>query len=441
MQILKIKLLAISLLGLVIAVKGQTDSTKNPNIIIFFTDDQGYGDLGVYGAEGIETPNFDQLAKEGIRFTDFYVPATVCTPSRAALLTGKYPKRVNLHEAVIYPYSKHGLAPEEITMGEMLKEQGYYTSCIGKWHLGHLPEFMPNNQGFDYFYGVPYSNDMNNYLYKSIDFQAPPLPLYRNDEKIGEGPDQRYLTSLYTGETINVIKNRSDSPFFIYLAHNMPHTPLYVSEAFSGKSEQGLYGDVIMELDWSLGEIVRTLKEEGIYDNTIIFFASDNGPVRSVGGSAGPLKGQKAQTWEGGQRVPAILTWPAKIPPNQVDGEMVTTMDLFPTFAGIVNYPTPTTLELDGWNVLDLLRNPNGELPERPFLYYGRNGDLEAIRLGDWKLHVAKAIGWDKTNGVFPVSLYNLKDDIGEVHNLSEQYPDKVRELRELMIEIDKQIQ
>lgn len=418
----------------------QTTTPKSPNILVFFTDDQGYGDLGVYGAVGFETPNLDQLASEGILFTDFYVPSTVCTPSRAALLTGKYPKRVNLHESVIFPFSSHGLAQKEITLAEMLKERGYITACIGKWHLGHLPQFMPSNQGFDYFFGVPYSNDMNNYYYKTNNFQSPPLPLYRNEDKIAEDPNQGNLTSMYTVETIDVIKNRGDSPFFIYLAHNMPHTPLYVSEAFRGKSELGLYGDVIMELDWSMGEIVKALKSEGIYENTIILFTSDNGPVRSVGGSAGPLRGQKAQTWEGGQRVPAILTWPAQIPPRQVNQELVTTMDLFPTFASIVNYPIPPSLQLDGTNVLGALRNPQEKIGNRPFLYYGRDGSLEAIRMGKWKLHIGKEIGWDRADGPFPVSLYNLKDDIGEMNDLSHRHPRKVRKLKELMFEKDKQI-
>ncbi len=226
----------------------------------------------------MKRPHLDKLASEGLRFTDFYVPATVCTPSRAGLLTGKYPKRVGLHEAVLFPYSENGLSPEEYTMAEMLQNKGYATACIGKWHLGHKDKFMPNNQGFDYFFGVPYSNDMDNYYYQGQDFQSPPLPLYRNRELIEEGPDQSYLTKRYTEEAIRQIKGHKDQPFFIYLAHNMPHLPLHASPAFLGKSEKGLYGDVIMELDWSVGEIVKTLKEEGIYDHTLFIFTSDNGP-------------------------------------------------------------------------------------------------------------------------------------------------------------------
>src|SRR5699024_6457705 len=224
--------------------------------------------------------------KEGLKFTDFYVPATVCTPSRAALLTGKYPKRVGLHEAVLFPYSEDGLVPKEYTLAELLKDNGYSTSMIGKWHLGHQQKFMPNNQGFDYFFGVPYSNDMNNYYYEKEDFQAPPLPIYHNKEVIERDPDQRYLTKRYTEKTIQRIRGAGeDQPFFIYLAHNMPHVPLHASSTFKGKSEKGLYGDVIMELDWSVGRIIKALKEEVVYHNTVFLFSSYNGPVPRVGGS------------------------------------------------------------------------------------------------------------------------------------------------------------
>ncbi|WP_242130851.1 sulfatase family protein [Aestuariivivens marinum] len=413
---------------------------NKPNIIIFFTDDQGYADVGVYGAEGFETPHLDALANDGIRFTDFYVPATVCTPSRVALLTGKYPKRVNMQEGVLSPYSTSGLDPNEYTLAELLKDNGYTTSCIGKWHLGHLEEFMPNNQGFDEFYGVPYSNDMDGYYYSHNSFQSPPLPFYRNTELVGEGIDQRLLTKRYTEEAVKQIKEQQKGqPFFMYLAHTMPHTPLHVSEQFSGKSTLGLYGDVIMELDWSMGEIVSALKEEGIYENTIIIFTSDNGPQI---GSAKPLRGKKAQTWEGGQRVPGIMSWPKKIPKGTVSSEMVTTLDVFPTLAKVVGANIETLKGLDGDDISAFITRPNSvKLKERPFYYYARNGDLEAVRLGDWKLHISKSLGWNaKEDGEFQTALYNLKTDIGEQHNIAEKHPAIVDRLKQIMIVFDAEL-
>ena len=425
------------LLGLLFVSCKEKEAHKKPNIIIFFTDDQGYADVGVYGAEGFETPNFDALAKDGITFTDFYVPATVCTPSRAALLTGKYPKRMNMHEGVLSPYSTTGLDPNEYTLAELLKDNGYVTSCIGKWHLGHLKEYMPNNQGFDAFYGVPYSNDMDSHYYAHNNYQSPPLPFFRNTEIIGEGLDQRLLTKMYTEEAVKQIKERQKGlPFFMYLAHNMPHTPLHVSDKFSGKSTLGLYGDVIMELDWSMGEIVNALKEEGLYEDTIIIFTSDNGPEK---GSAKPLRGKKAETWEGGQRVPGIMSWPNKIPSGIVSTEMVTTLDLFPTLAKVADAKMETLKDLDGNDILTFLMHPNSEkLEERPLYYYARNGDLEAVRLGDWKLHISKSRGWNiEKDGEFKTALYNLKTDVGEQHNVADKHPEIVDNLKQMMVDFD----
>jgi len=401
---------------------------KQPNIIIFFTDDQGYADVGCYGAKGYETPNLDQLAADGIKFTDFYVPATVCTPSRAGLLTGRYPVRSGLHEAVLFPFSEGGIPDEEYTMAEMLRDNGYETICIGKWHLGHKTQYMPLNNGFDEFFGVPYSNDMDNHYYRDIDFQSPPLPLYRNNEIIESGPDQDYLTNIYTEEAVRQIKERGDRPFFIYLAHNMPHYPLHASPAFKGKSKLGIFGDVIMELDWSAGEIVKCLKEEGIFDKSIFIFTSDNGPAA---GSAEPLRGRKAQTWEGGQREPAIICWPDKIPAGIVSSQFVSTMDLMPTIATITGAKIPEAINFDGMNISSFLNNPEAvSLPDRPFYYWSRDGEIEAVRLGDWKLHIKKTRGWNKEEqGDFPVSLYNLKEDVSEQKNLAMDNPEKVEEL------------
>ncbi|MDT0552673.1 sulfatase family protein [Urechidicola vernalis] len=428
------------ILGVCLAIKcvGFSQNSERPNILIFFTDDQGYADVGVYGAEGFETPHLDDLASEGLKFTNFYVPANVCTPSRAALLTGKYPIKVGLHSGVVSPYSTHGLEPEEITLAEVLKEGGYATSIIGKWHLGHEERYMPYNQGFDEFYGVPYSNDMDSYYYKHNDFQSPPLPFYRNEKIIGEGVDQRYLTKMYTEEAVKQIEERNtEKSFFMYVAHNMPHEPLYVSEKFEGKSDLGLYGDVIMELDWSMGQIVKALKEEGIYENTIIIFTSDNGPRI---GSAKPLRGMKAETWEGGHRVPGIISWPNNIPKNEVINAVVSTLDLFPTLldiAGIREMPN-----LDGRNIKKFLSNPSKlELQDEPIFFYGRNGEMEAVRYGKWKLHIAKARGWNKKkDGSFPVSLYDLDIDISESTDVSKQHSEIVEKLKKLIKEFENSL-
>jgi len=410
-----------------------------PNVIIIFTDDQGYSDLSSYGAVGIETPNIDALAASGIRFTDFYVPATVCTPSRAALMTGSYPKRVGLHEAVLFPFSEEGLNTNEVTMAEVFKSSGYATACIGKWHLGHQPEFMPNRQGFDHFFGVPYSNDMDGYFYRGRDFQSPPLPLYKNEKLVESGPDQRYLTKRYTEELTEYIEGHGQEPFFIYMAHNMPHIPLHTSEDFAGSSKQGLYGDVIQEIDWSVGEIVKTLKAMGLYDNTIIVFTSDNGPHRGKnGGTAQPLRGFKASTWEGGQRVPGIISWPNRIPAGVESNAVINTMDLFPSLTRFAGAELPASRVIDGRDLSDYLLNPKDQsVADAPFYYYARNGEVEAVRLGKWKLHVKKSIGWTEENGTFTPMLINLDDDISETTNLAAQEPEIVEQLAELITEFD----
>jgi arylsulfatase A len=423
---------------LVISSCSDRAHVERPNILIFLTDDQGYADVGVYDAEGFVTPHLDRLADQGIRFTNFYVPATVCTPSRAGLLTGQYPKRVGLHEAVIYPFSTHGLELEHITLAEALRDAGYETYHIGKWHLGHEEQYMPNNQGFDYFYGVPYSNDMDSHYYAHNAYQSPPLPLFRNDSVIGSGIDQRFLTLMYTREAVSQIRNRdARRPFFMYMAHSMPHVPLHVSEQFKDSSEAGLYGDVIMELDWSMGEIVKALEQEGERDNTIIIFTSDNGPQL---GSAGPLRGKKAETWEGGQRVPGIISWPQYIAGGKVSHQVISTLDLFPTLlkqAGVLErYEKRITL--DGRDISAHLKDTEEMLPDHPFYYYNRNGRLEAVRLGKWKLHIAKELGWDKkTNGSFETALYDLSEDPGEQVNRANEHPEVVKMLHDMMLQFD----
>jgi arylsulfatase A len=413
---------------------------RKPNFVVIFTDDQGYGDIGSYGARGFSTPNLDRLSSRGVRFSDFYVAATVCTPSRAALLTGCYPKRVGLHEGVLFPFSEHGLGLSERTIAEELRPLGYRTACVGKWHLGHHPEMMPNRQGFDYFYGVPYSNDMDGHQYRNPHFKAPPLPLFENDRLIASGPKQAHLTRRYTEAATRFIRESGDAPFFLYLAHSMPHLPLHVSENFAGSSERGLYGDVIEEIDWSVGEIVRTLEDCGIDGDTLVIFTSDNGPVlRKNAGTAGPLRGGKASTWEGGQRVPCIAAWPGRTPAGTACRELATTMDLLPTFVSLAGGHPPGTRKIDGHDISALLFSPRtARTPSDAFYYYGRDGKLEAIREGSYKLHTAKSRGWGKKKGPFPVSLYDLNVDVAEKNNIAEDHPDLVERLREKMRAFDE---
>jgi len=299
---------------------------EKPNVVLIFCDDLGYADLGCYGSQNIRTPNLDRMASEGARFTDFYVAASVCTPSRAALMTGCYAKRLGLQHRVLFPYSDEGLNPEEITLAEVLKEQGYATGCFGKWHLGHTPEFLPPAQGFDEYRGIPYSNDIGNPFYsrnskgEDIGFVAPPLPWYEGKDIIEEDPDQRYLTSRITQDTIDFIERHQDKPFFAYVPHAMPHKPLAASPRFRGKSKAGLYGDVIEELDWSVGAIMDKIDSLGLKEKTIIMFSSDNGGVLvkndpEYGSSfMGPLRGHKNTSWDGGHRVPFIVRWPGSVP-------------------------------------------------------------------------------------------------------------------------------
>ncbi|MEC3908478.1 sulfatase [Tamlana sp. 2201CG12-4] len=429
-------LLLFALLTMSCQIKPDNKDGSKPNVIIIFTDDQGYADLSCYGATAYQTPHLDHLAAQGIRFTDFYVPATVCTPSRAALLTGAYPKRVGMHKGVLRPFSDTGLSPDEYTMAEMLKDVGYQTACIGKWHLGHHPEFMPNNQGFDYYFGVPYSNDMDSYYYSTVNFQSPPLPLYENEKQIEAGPDQRYLTKRFTDVAIDYIKEHKEASFFVYLAHIMPHIPLHASEDFEGKTSYGLYGDVITELDWNVGRLVTFLKKEGLFENTIIVYTSDNGPHQAVNeGSAKPLRGWKTQTWEGGQRVPGIITWPKEIPSKIVSDELITTMDLMPTLAAITKGTLPNDKPVDGRNIEHFLKNPVSKIEESPFFYYATNGEVEAVRMGKWKLHIAK-----RAHQNFSVTLYDLQNDVGEKNNLADKHPEIVDQLQTVIANFDEQL-
>ncbi|MHC4573244.1 MAG: sulfatase-like hydrolase/transferase [Planctomycetota bacterium] len=400
-------------------------SAGKPNFIVIFTDDQGYADVGCFGAEGFETPNLDRMAAEGAKFTSFYSAAPVCSPARAALLTGCYPMRVSIPR-VLFPRDNIGLNPNEITIADILKARGYATCCIGKWHLGHLPEFLPTRQGFDYYFGIPYSNDMK------------PVVLIEGEETIEVKPDQSRLTRRYTEKAVEFIKKNKDRPFFLYLPHTMPHVPLYASDAFKGKSKQGLYGDVIMEIDWSVGQILKTVKQLGIDDKTVVIFTSDNGPWLSKGdhgGCAKPLRDGKFATYEGGMREPAIMRWPGKIPAGMVCSEMATTMDFLPTFAKLAGARVPADRTIDGKDIWALMTDPKAKTPYKEFFYYFER-QLGAVRSGNWKLVLERKRGSRR----IAAGLYNLGEDIGEQNDVSAQHPEIVRRLTALADKIREDI-
>jgi arylsulfatase A-like enzyme len=419
--------------------------TENPpNIILIFADDLAYGDLGVYGAKGWNTPNLDQLAADGTRFTQFYVPHAVCTASRAALLTGTYANRLELYGALDHT-ANHGLHPKETTIADMLQDRGYATGMVGKWHLGHHPEFMPTRQGFDSFFGLPYSNDMWPNHPETKDYY-PPLPLIEGEKTIAHLEDQRELTSWYTYKSLEFIEENHHKPFFLYLAHSMPHVPLYVSDKFAGKSAQGAYGDVMMEIDWSVGEIRKKLKVLGLEENTLIIFTSDNGPWLSYGGHAGlqaGLREGKGTSWEGGIRVPAIFTWPGKIPAGLVQNQAAMTIDILPTLAKLTDSKLPQ-LKIDGSDISPLIRGENA--PPKPYYAYYNRNELQAVIYGKWKLvfpHTYRTIpsGTEMRNDGIPVKyinvklenaqLFDLAKDPGETADVSAQNPEILAQLNQ----------
>ncbi len=419
-----------------------------PNFVIIFTDDQGYADVGCYDAKGFKTPNLDRMAKEGMRFTDFYSAAPSCTPSRAALMTGCYPQRVGL-PAVIGPLgpdwtkggAKTGISDKEQTIAELLKEAGYATACFGKWHLGHYPKFFPTRHGFDEYFGLPYSNDMWKPNYEAY----PDLPLMEQTRVIEYNPDQTQLTTWYTERAVKFIEKNKAGPFFLYVPHSMPHVPLFVSDKFKGKSKNGMFGDVIMEIDWSVGQILSVLKRSGIDENTFVMFTSDNGPWMVYGdhsGHAEPLREGKGTTFDGGQREPCIMRWPEKIPPGSVCTEVASTMDILPTFVKLAGAKMPK-LKIDGHDIRPLLFNePGAESPYEAFYFY-RDNRLEGVRSGKWKLHVPHEYrtvleyGNGGTHGKYhnvkiELSLFDLANDIGEERDVSSVHPKVVKRLMAL---------
>ena len=431
------KILLLCLSVLFASISYCTAQEKKPNIIIFFADDMGYGDLGCFGSPNIRTPHIDQLADEGMKLTSFYVTGPVCTPSRAGLLTGRYP--LHTLSGNLGPNSKGGLALNEPIIAEVLKGAGYRTMAIGKWHLGYATKnYLPTGRGFDHFYGLPYSNDMT----KPWVNTEVPLKLYIDEEPIKTVDyDQESLTIDYTNEAIKFIKADADKPFFLYLPYSMPHLPISTSSDFKGKSEGGLYGDVIETIDWSVGEVMKTLKDLGLDDNTLIIFSSDNGPWHELPnrmlqkgveswhqGTAGPLHGSKGSTYEGGMRVPGIFYWKGQIPSGQVSSNIATTMDIFPTLLEITGTPAPKEKEFDGLNILSFLKGKT-DSPRTEF-YFFRGRTLEAIREGDWKLRYSneRKPSVDRDDPV-TIELFNMKDDAGENYNRASLHPDMVQAL------------
>jgi arylsulfatase A len=396
-----------------------------PNIILINCDDLGYGDLGCYGSAVNQTPALDRMAAEGMRFTDFYMASPVCSPSRGAMLTGCYPPRIGFGSFdgkwVLFPGQSLGLHPDEKTIARLLKDQGYATKIVGKWHCGDQPEFLPTRHGFDGYYGIPYSNDMG--IQKEDDVY-PPLPLLRDEKVIQAQPDQRGITERYVEESVRFIRDNKEQPFFLYLAHMHVHLPHYPPERFLRESANGPYGAAVAAIDWATDVLLHELKSLGLDENTLVVFTSDNGSrARDEGGSNAPLRSTKGTTWEGGQRVPCIMRWPGKIPAGQVCRELALSMDFYPTLAALAGAEIPTDRTIDGKDIRDLAFGREGaSSPHEAFFYYKRNS-IEAVRAGKWKLHVRK-------DNDEICQLYNLEDDIGESRDLAAANPDIVAALR-----------
>jgi len=430
------------------AAQAQNQNNKKPNVIILFTDDQGYGDMGCYGAKNIETPNLDKMASQGTRFTNFYVAASSCTPSRASLLTGCYPQRVGLPN-VVDDLSKKGLSSNEHTIADYLKQNGYATAMFGKWHLGHQPEFMPNRHGFTEFFGIPYSNDMWPFHPKPA-HEYPPIPLYSNETVLEYNPNINELTTRFTNKSVDFINKHKDDPFMIYLPYSQPHVPVGVSDKFRGKSEQGLYGDAIMEIDWSVGQIIGALDKNGISENTIVLFSSDNGPWLTYGnhaGSTGGLREGKGSTFDGGQKVPFLVRMPGRIPAGKVNDQMLTALDILPTILHITNSSMPKIKPVDGQNVWNNMR---GKSKDHKAFFFVKGDEVQAVRDGKWKLHLPHKYRivlsegkdgipgkQDNYGGEIELSLFNVDKDPNETKNLASKYPKVVAQLKTLIADFD----
>ncbi|MEZ6116971.1 MAG: sulfatase [Pirellulaceae bacterium] len=428
--------LRLSALLVMLSLADTTDRIQaaSPNFVVIFCDDLGYGDLGCFGNPNIRTPNLDRMAADGQKWTSFYVAAPVCTPSRAGLLTGRLPIRNGMtspKRVVLFPDSGGGLPAEEITIAEMLKDQGYNTACIGKWHLGHLPQFLPRMQGFDSYFGIPYSNDMH---------ANGGVPLMRNEDVIERPTDQTTVTKRYTEAAIEFLESQdAETPFFLYLPHTMPHIPIFASNDFKGRSSRGLYGDVVQELDWSVGQILQTLRDTGLSQNTLVVFTSDNGPwlsQRLNGGSAGLLRAGKGTTFEGGMRVPTIFWWPDQIEAGSVVTEMGCTTDLMATFASLSGGSVPSDRTMDSLDLSAVLQG-NGSSPRKSMFYYTR-GELYAVRHENYKLHLRsrEPVHYGRPPIEHdPPLLYDVEVDPGEQYDIAEKNSNVVSRLKRLIEE------
>jgi arylsulfatase len=440
------KIIAVSLPILFFSFILKDKAVSKPNVVLVYLDDMGFGDLSRNGAQGYQTPNFDKMAHDGIYFSQFYSPQAVCTASRAGLLTGCYPNRLGFSGALDHT-AKIGLNSEEETIAELLKDEGYSTAAFGKWHLGHLPEFLPTKHGFDEFYGIPYSHDMwpNHPVTKNY---YPELPLIEGEKTIQTNPDQSQFTTSFTEKTIDFIKRKKDKPFFVYLAHPMPHVPLAVSDKFKGKSKQGLYGDVMMELDWSIGQVRETLIKLKLDENTLLIVTSDNGPWLNYGnhaGRAGGLREGKGTSFEGGQRVPCLMTWKGKIPAGMIANNLSAGLDILPTIVEATGAKMPKR-RIDGVSLLSVLSGNTMVNPRTTFLYYYRRNNLEAVRDENWKLvfpHPGRTYegfsagkdgmpGSANENFTFEGGLYDLRRDPGERYNVIADNPEVVKRLTNL---------
>lgn len=434
-------------------VAEETSENKPLNFVVIFADDLGYGDLGIFGHPTINTPNLDRMAVEGQKWTNFYVGASVCTPSRAALLTGRLPLRSGMASNVVrvlHPNSANGLPHAEITLAEQLKTAGYATGMVGKWHLGHKKEYLPTTQGFDHYFGIPYSNDMDitrkltsfqDYWnlwteeYENLTSEDFNVPLLRGTKQVERPADQTTITKRYTDEALKWMDDNKEKPFFMYLAYNLPHVPLIASNEFMGTSKRGLYGDVVEEIDHSVGQIMNMLKEQGLAENTIVFFTSDNGPwlpTELSGGSAGLLRDGKGSTWEGGFREPSIFWGPGNVKPRVVM-DMGTTMDVFTTFSNLAGVPNPDDREMDGMDLTPVLFG-DADSPRKEMFYY-RGRDLFAMRLGAYKAHFTtqEAYGGDGPIKHDPPLLYNVEEDPSERFNIAEKHPEVIAQIKEAM--------